>query len=66
MTQPLLPCPFCGGEPEVEPSYRRGQNEPSTVVVACRSDDCTVAVGARGDTVEEATKRWNERAGVFA
>jgi len=49
----LLPCPFCGGAPVVEPEG------PRYFVTFCERCDI---IGPFGNGIEDAAKRWNTRA----
>jgi len=56
----LLPCPFCGREPRLIPNTSYGEAR-----VMC-FDDCEVQPIAsaeldRGETAEDAVRRWNTR-----
>lgn len=57
-TNNLLPCPFCGSAPEMEPWHG---GAPTKQLVACRSETCHVGPGVTGETPEEAISRWNSR-----
>jgi len=48
----LLPCPFCGGAPVVEPEGPR--------YFAAFCERCDI-IGPFGDGSEDAAKRWNTR-----
>lgn len=52
----LKPCPFCGGEAELE---KRGMFEMTVFDVKCM--DCR-AIGCGGNTAEKAVAAWNKRA----
>jgi Lar family restriction alleviation protein len=59
MTAPdLKPCPFCGGEAEINPLAL----ETSDFNVACFSGECPVEPQTRGETKAEAIAAWNTRA----
>ena len=52
----LLPCPFCGHEPEY------GQTGLTPLFsVHCPNDYCIVASQATAHTLDEAVKAWNTR-----
>lgn len=56
----LLPCPFCGGEPAVEPDPWMGE----CVRIACGSDACRVAPKTEYLLVrfaDELREAWNGR-----
>ena len=54
----LLPCPFCGGEADIEEiSGNPFTNEPYTWAVGCK--DCNV--GWYKETKEDAIAAWNRR-----
>jgi len=68
----LLPCPFCGGKPNIEPWHG---GEPTKKMVSCpgvyansvmgRCNNaeiiCKVAPIVTGETKKEAIKNWNTR-----
>jgi Lar family restriction alleviation protein len=55
----LLPCPFCGGEADIEEIPGSPfTNEPYTWAVGCKS--CNI--GWYEETQAEATSKWNRRA----
>jgi len=57
----LLPCPFCGGEADIEEiSGNPFTNEPYTWAVGCK--DCNI--GWYKETKEDAIAAWNRRADV--
>ena len=53
----LKPCPFCGGESEIETEECSGYD------VVCKTNDCFMDKGGGGifDTEQEAIKAWNTR-----
>jgi hypothetical protein len=64
----LLPCPFCGETPEVEPWHGGG---PEKVMIMCSNreygdeyDGCSVGPMVTGETPAEAKAHWNRRLGV--
>ena len=60
MSNTLLPCPFCGGEADIEEiSGNPFTNEPYTWAVGCK--DCNI--GWYKETEEDAIAAWNRRAG---
>lgn len=56
MSIPLLPCPFCGYEAEIE---RLGDGRRSTIY-ACTSCSCSLETGEEWDHGRD----WNRRAAV--
>lgn len=59
MYEKLLPCPFCGGEADIEEIPGSPfTNEPYTWAVGCNS--CNI--GWYEETQAEATSKWNRRA----
>ena len=59
-TSNLLPCPFCGHPPQVEPWHGGG---PRKTIVSCMGDYCRVAPQVTGGNRETAIRRWNTRDG---
>lgn len=71
-TLSLLPCPFCGQTPVVEPWHG---GAPTKVMVRCvglgetlipaprpkKVRDCPVAPSVTGETPREAARHWNRR-----
>lgn len=56
----LLPCPFCGKEPEIDQDEIRGIMHWN---VGCMNDDCLVDVETIDfESKEDAVKVWNQRA----
>lgn len=55
----MLPCPFCGAQPELEPWHG---GPPTKRLVWCGNEACAVAPMVTGDTKAEAIARWNQRA----
>lgn len=53
MSNKLKPCPFCGGEAEIERQYHGGY------VVYCQNENCGCAIFGNRD---EVLKAWNTRA----
>jgi hypothetical protein len=53
----LLPCPFCGTAPELQPGMRHG------FFVSCENPHCPVSPETTFDaeTPEQAAERWNTR-----
>ena len=55
----ILPCPFCGAQPVVEPWHGA---HPDTTMIGCQNDAaCHALPNVVGDTKEEAIARWNQR-----
>jgi hypothetical protein len=54
----LKPCPFCGGEAEINPLALA----TSDFNVACFNGECPVEPQTRGETKDEAIVAWNTRA----
>jgi hypothetical protein len=54
----LLPCPFCGVVPELQPAHTHG------FFVGCESPGCPVQPENthNADTEAQAAERWNQRA----
>lgn len=58
----LLPCPFCGRQPVMEPWHGGG---PMKRRIGCDSetyDECAVGPSVVGNTPRQAIERWNRRA----
>jgi hypothetical protein len=53
----LLPCPFCGAVPEMQPAHAHG------FFVSCENPACPIAPETthNTDTPEQAAERWNQR-----
>lgn len=59
----LLPCPFCGGEAELHPTYDMDTGEMDGYFVICRNKNCTVWPETDEYLTEaEAIAAWNTRA----
>lgn len=59
----LLPCPFCGGEAELQPSYDMDTGEVDGWFVWCNNKECECAPETREHFTEaEAITAWNTRA----
>lgn len=59
----LKPCPFCGGEAEVNQTYDIDTNEVDGYFIICRNKDCTAwPETAEYLTEAEAIEAWNTRA----
>lgn len=55
----LLPCPFCGGEAELNRTIVKGRSMYS---VSCKHKwDCTIGTTFLQETKEEAIELWNTR-----
>jgi len=54
----MLPCPFCGGIPTMEPWHGGG---PDKVLIHCENDGCDANPSVSGERPSEATRRWNVR-----
>lgn len=55
----LLPCPFCGSEPELG-SFGRA------VTVHCPNENCDVGAETAADTERAAFEQWNRRAPLLS
>lgn len=59
----LLPCPFCGGEAELHPTYDMDTSEVDGWFVWCNNKECECAPETREHFTEaEAIAAWNTRA----
>lgn len=54
----LLQCPFCGGEPIMEPWHGGGVRKKR---VSCDNEECFVQSGVTGANIKVAASRWNTR-----
>ena len=57
----LLPCPFCGSQPDVEPWHGGPRTK---VMVSCVDETCAVGPHCTGNTAAVATIKWNRRAAL--
>lgn len=63
MSEKLLTCPFCGGEPEFQESNPYDASDDTAYTVFCRG--CGTEHPWR-DTPEDAVSFWNRREGILA
>ncbi len=54
----LLPCPFCGIIPIIEPWHGGG---PLKRLISCVNEDCGVGPSVSGATRMKAIAKWNTR-----
>lgn len=54
----LLPCPFCGCEPIMEPWHGGGVRKKR---VGCDNEDCFIQPAVTGTNIKVATTKWNTR-----
>jgi len=54
----LLPCPFCGTIPIIEPWHGGG---PLKRLISCQNENCEVAPAVTGTTQKKAITYWNYR-----
>ena len=59
MSYKLLPCPFCGAPPEIEPWHGGPRTKRR---IGCANEQCPVEPAVTGDTEAEAAARWHQRA----
>lgn len=55
----LLPCPFCGVIPTIEPWHGGSRTKR---MVHCENEECFVSPDVTGESYSEAILRWNKRA----
>ena len=60
MEPELLPCPFCGAVPTIEP-WHGGRNKLKRMI-ACDNEACEVTPQVTGSTAAQAARYWNSRA----
>ena len=59
----LLPCPFCGGEVKLHPTYDTDTDKANGYFVMCRNKNCMALPEAAEYPAEvEDIKAWNTRA----
>ena len=56
----LLPCPFCGEQPSMEPWHG---GSPQKRIVFCNGLRCRVQPQVTGSTAQRTAKAWNTRDG---
>lgn len=62
MSEDMKPCPFCGGEVEIETVEMGGNVAESTYYPICTTKGCLAHEGGVDDTIKEAVIRaWNKR-----
>lgn len=54
----LLPCPFCGTQPTMEPWHGGG---PKKRMISCANETCRVSPMTTGSTPSLAARAWNHR-----
>lgn len=53
-----LPCPFCGGSPEIQPWHGGPRTKR---LISCVNEACLVGPMVTGDTEKKAVAAWNTR-----
>lgn len=59
----LKPCPFCGGEAELE-EHRDDYEDTACYNVGCNNPRCEVMAYTSGETPEGTIAAWNRRASL--
>lgn len=57
MSDPLKPCPFCGGRPQF---WEKVKGDP-IASVECRGNNCLVTPSVKSRTNKDAIAAWNRR-----
>lgn len=58
----LLPCPFCGSAPEIEPWHGGG---PLRRMISCINNSCNANCAVTGSTPALAARNWNKRTNAW-